>query len=186
MEIIDTQDLEVVEETTANENEKEEKLFSQDEVNNIVQKRIDREMKKYKTDLVEAEKLARMSESEKAKHEFEQERQAFLTQKAEFDKAQLEVQAIKELSNKSLPTSFVNFILAEDAETINKNIESLQAEWSNAIQAEVNERLKGRTPQAGIGSQYANMSYEEFGKLPTKERAKLVDIDPDLLNKIKK
>ena len=60
-----------VEDNTKNETVTTEKTFTQQEVDNLIQKRLDRALKKAQEEKEEAEKLAKMSEAERQKALFE-------------------------------------------------------------------------------------------------------------------
>jgi hypothetical protein len=87
----------IVEETKTNEDVKEVKTFTQEEVNAILEKRLSREIKKIeaekqkamelelKAELEEAEKLAKMSEAERVKAKAEKERVKFEKERKKFE-----------------------------------------------------------------------------------------------------
>ncbi len=66
-----------VEDNTKNETVVTEKTFTQQEVDNLIQKRLDRALKKAQEEKEEAEKLAKMSEAERQKALFEKEKAEF-------------------------------------------------------------------------------------------------------------
>ena len=163
-----------------------EKTFTQSELDEILKTRLDREMKKYKTDLGEAEKLASMSAEERAKAEFESQRAEWEKEKAEFEKGKLKLEATKELSSEGLPVEFVDYVLADTAEQTQLNIKTFEETWSKALDQMVSERLKGKTPSVGSTlPETSKLTKEEFGKLSYKERQSMLNVDPDLLKKLK-
>lgn len=147
-----------------------EKTFTQEELEKIISKRLDRERKKADEEKAEAERLAKMSAEERAKAEFEKEKQKFEEERKSFQKQQLELQVIKELTNKNLPTDFSKYLIGEDAETCMENIKTFETEFSNAVEKQVQERLKGGyTPPKTETKTYSmedlkSMSVEEINK----------------------
>lgn len=100
----------------------------------------------------EAEKLAKMSADEKAKFEFEQ-RENKLTEKEQAIAArELRSETLNVLSEKSLPHEIIDIVLADDADKTSKNIEAFKSVFDKAVQASVEERLKGTSPQVGNGT----------------------------------
>lgn len=129
--------------------DKDQKTFTQEELDKIIEKRLARALKKADEERQEAERLAKMSAEERTKAEFEKEKAKFEEQRKSFQKQQLELQVIKELSNKNLPTDFSKYLIGEDAETCMANIKEFEVKWQKAIEKAVNEKLKGNTPKAG-------------------------------------
>ncbi|MGY0372482.1 DUF4355 domain-containing protein [Clostridium sp. JNZ J1-5] len=127
----------------------EEKTFTQEELDKIIEKRLARALKKADEERQEAERLAKMSAEERTKAEFEREKQKFDEERKQYQREKLELQVIKELSGKNLPTDFSKYLLGEDAETCMANIKTFEVEWQKAIEKAVNEKLKGNTPKAG-------------------------------------
>ena len=124
----------------------------------------------------EAEELAKLSETERLKVEKEREemklskdREAFEKERSEFERERLKLQAEKELAIRKLPTEFAGYILGDDADDTFERITVLEEQWQKALEAEINERLKSKTPKLGTKDkksfftreQAANMSPEE-------------------------
>lgn len=182
--------------------EQEVKTFTQEEVDKLIQAETDRKTTKalqtakekweeeYKakleTEKSEAEKLASMSAEERAKAEFESQRAEWEKEKAEFEKGKLKLEATKELSSEGLPVEFVDYVLADTAEQTQANIKMFKETWSKALDQMVSERLKGKTPSVGSTlPETSKLTKEEFGKLSYKERQSMLNVDPDLLKKLK-
>lgn len=95
----------------------------------------------------DAAKLATMTseeraaaEMEKKQKDFEDERQLYLSERAEFE-------AAKELAGEGLPVTFAKMVADADAEAMSENIRILKAEYMKAIEAGLSERLKGGLPK---------------------------------------
>ena len=159
---------------TANEQQQEpEKLqLTQNELDAMLQKEADKRVTeaikkreaKFQTELQEkikqerreAEELAKLSqeerakvEKEKAELEFNREREEFAKERREFEREKLEVQTGKILVENKLPAEFAPWVMGEDAETTMERVKAFETKWQEAIEREVNERLKGKTPRFG-------------------------------------
>ena len=143
--------------------------FTQEELDNLISKRLEREKKKAQAEREEAEKLAKMSEAEKQQALFEK-------KVKELEKMELEV--IKQLSSKNLPTQFSKYLLNEDAETSFNNIKEFEVEWQKAIEQAVDTRLKGKTPQVGVVTN-TTITKEQFNKLGFLEKQKFATDYPE-------
>lgn len=95
----------------------------------------------------DAAKLATMSTEERAKVEmerkqkdFENERQLYVTERAEFD-------AAKELASQNLPVNFAKMVADADRESMMANIETFKSEYLKAIEMGLSQRLKGTLPR---------------------------------------
>ena len=96
---VDAQDNEV----PAEPQKKQEKLFTQEELNEIIEKRLNKEKNKWKNEVDQAKRLAEMSAEERAKEEFKIQKADFEKQKAEFERERLLVQTQKELNTINIP-----------------------------------------------------------------------------------
>ena len=168
---------EVVEVTEEIKPQEEIKTFTQEEVNAILEKRLSREIKKIeaekqkamelelKAELEEAEKLAKMSETErvKAKAErerakFEKERKKFEEEMRAFNQERMLNTTMTTLSEKNLPVEFASFLRADNAEQIMDNISTFEKHFNNAVEKVVLERLRGKTPQTGTTAKNFDMN----------------------------
>lgn len=179
--------------------EEETKSFTQEEVDKLLQSNGDKRVSsaletaqakweaeytsKLETERSEAEKLAKMSEEERYKAELNKQREEFEAEKQQFQKERLENQTIKELSANNLPVDFANYLLADSAEDIKTNIDTFKNQWVNAIEAAVNERLKGNTPN-GSNVAGSTMTKKEFGLLNIHDRNKMFKENPDAVKQI--
>ena len=146
------------------------KTFTQDEVDKMISKRLDRERKKYEEEigkakfeegLTEAEKLAKMSEQEKKEYEFNKKVAEFEAKQKEFQTKELKAQGNLMLSelgyNADQIEALGNFINFENADTTKTSIEALdkiiKETVDQMVNAKIDQAIVTKTkPQVGTGS----------------------------------
>ena len=100
----------------------------------------------------EAEKLAKMSEEEKAKHEREQAEKALADREAAVLKRELEAEAKLQLSEKGLPPELSSLLSYADAESCKSSMETVVKAFGEAVEKKTNERLRGTPPKKGASN----------------------------------
>lgn len=134
-----------------------QKMFTQEEVNKMMEKRLARERKdleaKIEAERTESAKLAKMSEAERQKALFDKQVKEFEDMKKAFEKEKLLNETSKELVQNNLPVEFADYLLDKDAESTFNNINTFKEKWNTALEKALDERMKGKTPAAApIGS----------------------------------
>ena len=96
--------------------------------------------------LSEAEKLAKMTKEEKADY-LQQKREKELADKeASITRRELMAEAKNTLAEKKLPAGLAEVLNYVDADSCNKSIAAIEKAFNEAVEAGVQERLKGSTP----------------------------------------
>lgn len=136
---------------------------------------LEKELKEQKA---EAERLAKLSEKERNEIEWKKKEDALDKREQELAKKELKAQAITELHEKKLPSSFADFLLSDDGKKTFENIGNFKTAFDEAIEGAVNERLKGDPPKVGNtgGGEQNPFSKDNFNLT---EQGKLVRNDPD-------
>ena len=148
----------VTEEVQVQDTETQEqvKTFTQEEVNEMIAKRIAREAKKIeaekekamqlklKAELEESEKLAKMSEAERVKAQaekerklFEEERKKHLEERRQFEEEKILRLTMEALEDKKLPGSFAKFLKVDTADDIMENISVFEKGFNDAVEKAV-------------------------------------------------
>ena len=122
-----------------------EKLFTQEDVDKMISKRLAKEKAKQEKALKEAERLSKMSEDERVKAELEADRKAFEEERAAYLKEKMITACEKELIKETLPVEFAGLLVADDADTTSGNIKMFKEKWNKSLEAAVNERLKANS-----------------------------------------
>ena len=130
----------------------------------------DKELEEAKS---EAAKLAKMSAEERAKAEADKRQGELEKREKAINLREYRYEAKHQLEENGLPDSFVDMVLSEDAETTKNNIGAIKAEFDKAIEAAVNEKLKGNNPKAG-GRTGALTKSEILKVADTVERQRLI------------
>ena len=154
---------------------KETKTFTQEQVNEMIAKRLQRERKdieaKIEAERKEAEELAKLSEQEKQKKLFEKQVKEFEETKKAFENERLLNETSKQLASKNLPIEFAQMLKGNDAESTFENIKVFETKFNEALEKAVNERLRGKTPKTSTVkartftiNDIKNMSAEEINK----------------------
>ena len=97
----------------------------------------------------EAERLSKLSDDERAKAELENTRRELEQERANFEREKIKYEASKVLSQRSLPVEFTEYLIAEDNAKTLERITTFEKQYKKAIEAAVNERLKGKAPASG-------------------------------------
>ena len=125
-----------------------ENLLTQEQVNEIVSKRLERERAKFEEQLAEKERLAQLSAEEKAEELRKIREKELADKERELTFRELEIDTKHTLVEKGIPESFSQFLIQNDKDATDIAIDSFLEEWSKTInekvEKEVNERLKGK------------------------------------------
>lgn len=169
---------------------KEVKTFTQDEVDKMISKRLQRERKdieaKIEAERKEAEELAKLSEQEKQKKLFEKQVREFEETKKAFEAERLLNETSKQLAFKNLPIEFAEMLKGEDAESTFNNINVFEAKFNEALEKMVTERLRGAVPKIATSSEVKAISKDDFKKMNMAQRIKLRNDNPSLYAELSK
>lgn len=165
----------------------ETKLFTQEEVDALLQregdKRVTEALKKAERKnaerVKEAQKLAQMNESEKYQYELEQREKAIEEKEKALALAENKNEASKILADKGLSLSLVDFVVAEDAETMNDRIKVLDKAFKESVKREVEKRLGSSAPKKNLPPD-ETITKEQAKKMTIIQRQNLLNSNPDL------
>lgn len=138
-----TENSENEQESSENKEKDKEKLFTQEELDKILNKKFAKWKEKQDADIKEAERQANMTAEEK----IEEERKKLDKEKREFEIAKLTTETAKTLMTKNLPSEFADFLVSADKETTEQRIELFSKAFDSAVSSAVNERFKNKPPK---------------------------------------
>ena len=156
-----------VETQKVNEVVKEEKTFTQAELDKILNKKFAQWQKKTEEAKAEAERKAKLTEAEK----LAEERKEFEAMKKQFEYEQRVNSTSKVLASNNLPIEFADFLIAESDEATTQRVDLFKNAFNEALEKALVERLKGNTPKTSTVqtrtftiNDIKNMSAEEINK----------------------
>ena len=148
-------------------NVKEEKTFTQAELDKILNKKFAQWQKKTEEAKQEAERKAKLTEAEK----LAEERKEFEAMRKQFEYEKRVNSTSKALASNNLPVEFADFLIAEDDEATTQRVDLFKNAFNEAVERLVNERLKGNVPKVGTvksktftTDDIKRMSVEEINK----------------------
>lgn len=121
--------------------------------------------------LSEAEKLSKMNKEEKAEYMRQKQERELLDREAAITRRELMAEAKNTLTEKKLPVGLAEVLNYADADSCSKSIVAVEKAFQEAVEAGIQERLKGGTPikKAPLNTsftkeQVATMTPEEINK----------------------
>ena len=166
----------------------EVKTFTQDEVNEMISKRLQRERKDIKAQIEaerkEAEELAKLSEQERQKKLFEKQVKEFEETKRAFENERLLNETSKHLDAKKLPIKFAKLLKGNNAEETFENIQLFEVEFNEAVEKVVTERLRGNVPKTTTSSSTVSITKEQFRSMSYMEKMNLYNENKELFNEL--
>lgn len=160
---------------TANGQVQNEKMYTQAEVKSLSDQMVTKALATAKTNWEkgleeriqnerdEATRLAKLSAEERAKEEFKKEREAFAEERSKHNAERLQFECSKQLNETGLPVSFAKLLTGTDAEATAANIKTFKEEFDKAVQAGVEQRVKGKAPSTGGGTTETDPFLKGFG-----------------------
>lgn len=169
----------------------ETKTYTQEEVDKMLQSEVDRRItsalkkqaKSNEAKIKEAQKLAQMNESEKFQYELEQREKAIAEKEKALALAENKNEAGKILADKGLSLSLVDFVVAEDAETMHSNIRLLEKAFKDSVKREVEKRLGSSAPKKNLPPD-ETITKEQAKKMGIRDRQQLLMNNPELYNQL--
>lgn len=171
----------------------EAKTYTQEEVDKLLQSEADRRVseamkkaeRKKEAAIKEATKLAKMDEEQRYQYELEQREKAIADKERELALAENKATASMVLSNRGMSAELVSLVVAEDADTMNSNINLLEKAFKASVKAEVEKRLATSTPKKNLPLDAA-ITKDSFRKMSLSQQAEIYRTNPDLYNTLTK
>jgi hypothetical protein len=168
-----------------------EKTYTESEVQALLQREGDRRVssalnkqkKEFEKQVAESEKLKTMDENQRKEYEYSQKLQELEAREREFAIAQNKLEATKVLANRELPIEFVDYIVAEDADTMMENITTFERAFKSAVADAVAKKIASPAPKNGSAKQ-TGMTKEEFRKLNVAQQTEIYRTNPELYNQM--
>lgn len=181
-------------EVTATENvnvNEEVKTYTQEEVDALLQKEADRRVtsalkkqaEKFEREKAESEKLRDMDEQQRKEYEYEKKVKELEDKEREFNLMQNKLEASKIMGEHGLPVSFVDYIVAEDAETMMANITNFETQWKAAVADAVSARIAQPAPKGSNVSQ-TGLTKETFKKMSLAQQSEIYRTNPELYKQL--
>ena len=154
------------------EDKKPEKMFSQEEVDKMIEKRLAREKQKAEDERKEAERLAKMSEQERLEEEFKKKQADLEARIKELDKKEMQNTSLDILVEKGYSPSTSKQLLAfldyADADACKASIDTLDSILKKCIETEVNAKIKGGsvTPKKPNSGATGKITWEQVVENP--------------------
>ena len=146
---------------------KQEKTFTQEELDKILNKKFAQWQKKTEEAKAEAERKAKLTEAEK----LAEERKEFEAMRKQFEYEKRVNSTSKVLASNNLPVEFSDFLVAETDEATTQRVDLFKNAFNEALEKALTERLRGNTPKTSTvknrtftANDIKNMSVEEINK----------------------
>ena len=155
--------------------------YSDNDLDRIISRKIAEERKKSDKAASEAERLARMSESEKANERIRQLEEKLAESERKEAVAAMTRQARAMLHDKNINVNdeLLANLIGESADDTKASVENFISLFNTAVEKAVKEALKGESPKAG--SAPAGMTKEQILAIPNRaERQRLMKEHKDL------
>ena len=167
--------------------EEKTKTYTQEEVDELLQKEGDRRISQYQKTLEkrqrEANKLSRMSESERAEYELSERERQLEERENKLILAENKTACTNILLQKGLDVSLVDFVVAADADTMNDNIKRLEKAFKASVKAEVEKRLQGTSPKKNL-AEPEGMTKSDLMKMNVRDLQMFKNQNPEIFQQI--
>ena len=159
---------------------KQEKTFTQEELDKILNKKFAQWQKKTEEAKIEAERKAKLTEAEK----LAEERKEFEAMRKQFEYEKRVNSTSKVLASNNLPVEFSDFLVADTEEATTQRVDLFKNAFNEAVEKLVNERLKGSVPKVSTGTKNNTISKQDFRSMSYKEKMDLYNNNKELFKKL--
>ena len=156
---------------TGSSSEKSQPKYTDADLDKIIGERFSRWQKEQQKAVDEAKKLAEMNATQKAEYERDQLQRQLDDYKRKDSLAEMTKTARKMLSDDGIavPDELLSMLVTTEAEETKVAVDSFAKVFKDAVENAVKERLKGEPPKRGTGGGTATMTKEEIMKISDPE-----------------
>ena len=130
----------------------------------------------------EGKRLAKMSEEERKEEEENLRLKKIEEREAELNRREMRTTTAELVREEGLPQTFVDLVVADEAETVQNNIKAVKEAFDKAVSEEVDNRLVQK--QTKTGTSTGSLTKQDIMKVKNKaEREKLIAENMDLFTK---
>ena len=162
---------------------------TQEEVDRIVAKRLQRATKdieaRVEAERKEAEELAKLSEQEKSKRILEKRIADLEAREKQIAKKELENEASKQLRELGISIDATRFVMGKDAETTHDNIKDFALLVESLKEDVKKDLLRGKTPKVPTQAS-KGITKEEWNKMNLVQRQQIFNSNRELYNELNK
>lgn len=167
--------------------EENQKTFTQDEVNQLLQREADRRVSsalaKQKKEYEKKLSLSNLDENQRAVEEKNIRIAELEEQLKEFRTIQAKNEVIKVLDARGLSPQFADLLaIDDDVEQAQARIDMLDNLFKKSVQEEVKKRLSSPSPRVGVNE--GELTKDKFSKMSLHERQALFEKNPELYRKL--
>lgn len=133
----------------SDESVKSEKKYSDDDVDRIIEKKLEKWKKQQQKEIDEAKKLADMNAQQKAEYErdkLQEELDELRNAKTISEMSKIARNMLKE-KEISIDDDLLSVLVTKEADSTKSNVESFITLFEKAVEKAVNDRVKGKTPK---------------------------------------
>jgi hypothetical protein len=167
------------------------KTYTEEEVQILLQKEADRrvssalkkQQKDFENKMAEAERLKTMDEAQRKDYEYNQKLQELEQREKDFAITQNKLEATKVMANRGLPIEFVDYLVADDADTMLENINQFERMFKAAVSDMVAKKISAPSPKNGV-TQQSGMTRDDFKKLTISQQAEIYRTNPKLYEQL--
>ena len=169
-----------------------EKKYSDEDVNNIIDKKFakwqkekDEALKAKEDAIEEAKKLEKMNAEEKQEHERKKLEEELAEYKRKDQFYQLSKEASKMLSEHNIHADdeLLSFVVKDDASATQTAVNSFVTMFNDKVEEGVKQALSGKSPKVHAKTEKV-ISAEEFKNMTYPEKVQLKNDNPEMYNKI--
>lgn len=177
-------------ETETQTEETKGKLYTEDELQALLQKEGDRRISLYQKTMErkqrEADRLRNMSAEDKREYELQQRELAIEAKEQELALLENKSVCISILADKGISSKLVDFVVDSDADVMNEKIKLLEKEFKKSVKEEVERRLVSKVPTKSLPTDISTITKEQFQKMSYSEIARLKAEQPELWEQLSK
>lgn len=170
-----------------NDNIETPKTYTEAEVQALLQQEADRRVssalkkqaKNFEAKMAESEKLKAMDDEQRRNYEYDQKVKELEEKERAFNIAQNKLEATKVLAGRGVPVEFVDYIVADDADTMMENIKTFERLFKSAVADAVAKKIPSTDPKASTVKQ-TGLTKEEFRKMSIIQKQELASSNPEL------
>lgn len=146
--------------------------------------RVSQAMKTVEKKQKEAQKLAAMNASEKYEYELSQREAAIEEKERALALAENKNVASRILSEKGISLELVDFVVADDAESMDSKIKLLEKAFNKSVKTEIEKRLGSQVPKKNLADADA-VTKDTLRKMTLAERQQFAKENPELYSNLR-